>query len=451
MSDPQLYNVNGDPAPQSEVPVPTIADTEIDRAHVSLDHLLIRLDDEPDRRSVIEGGGASIVASDLSNFVEIVAVSRGKHVPLLGFSLFNEVRMFYPEERPTREFTIRRLIAPRRALVITIRPVIGPDNEAAYQLDVVPYRLNTFLPDFALNWRDHVGQFAVVAVALAICLFLGFLLRRNLRPLEQARTQSASPEESKSPAPSNGSLVPEVATSTPSGARSPELGDSGASETIVDGSITLQIQSSGAIQGLGNLSADVASDVKSALSNPANFSIDPAYKPPARGFTVMGPSSTDEASLTSPVGVILREQRPSFKWVDPTGAESYEVIVRDLSTDEIAASTEGSIRATNWTPTKELERGHLYGWSVTANREGNRVRIPSSGMGMFKVLDQSGERKLQNVETQAPKSRLVRSVIMYRLGLIDEAQREFALLKDSNPNSQLVRSLALRVSQKENR
>lgn len=165
----------------------------------------------------------------------------------------------------------------------------------------------------------------------------------------------------------------------------------------------------------------------------------------------MGAPGSDEVSLTSPVGVVLREQRPSFKWTGPTAADSYEVVVRDLSTDEVAASTKEPIRTMNWTPNEPLKRGHSYGWIVSASVEGNRMRIPSSGMGMFKILDESGDNKLQKVEAQAPRSRLVRGITLYRLGLVDEAQREFEQLKDANPDSQLVRALIQRVKQTKER
>ena len=445
MSDPQSQNGRGQLS-QSEMQIPSIANAAFDRAHVPLDHLIIRLDDDATRRSVItEGGIASIAATELSDFVEIIAVAEGKHVPLVGFSLFNELRMFSPGERPTTPFTIRKPIAPRRKLAITIRPVTGPDGEPCYQLDVTPDRLGALRPEFALNWR--AGEL-VLTLILTIGLFVGLfvaLLVSLLRPdSRQARTESVSPERSQSP----GSSSVSVATPTPSAAPSPVVPERGTTpETIVDGKLNLQIQSSGAIQGLENLSPDIASQVRSALSNPANLSIDTAYRPPSRGFTLMGPPGSDEVSLASPVGVVLREQRPSFKWTGPTAADSYEVVVRDLSTDEIAASTEEPIRTMNWTPNEPLKRGHSYGWIVSASVEGNRVRIPSSGMGMFKILDESGDNKLQKVEAQAPRSRLVRGITLYRLGLIDEAQREFEQLKVANPDSQLVRALIQRVKQ----
>lgn len=443
MSDPQPQN--GNQLSQSGMPMPTIADAAFDRAHVPLNHLIIRLDDDPAKRSVItEGEVARIVATELSDFVEIIAVSEGKHVSLVGFSLFNELRMISPEERPTKPFTITKPIAPGRALAITIRPIIGPNNEPCYHLDVIPDKLSAIRPKFALNWRSRE---LVLTLILITGLFVGLvvaLVVSLLRPdSRQARTQSGSPERSRSP----GSSSVSVATPTSSAAPSPIVPERGTPETIVDGNLKLQIQSSGAIQGLENLSPDIASEVRSALSNPANLSIDATYRPPSRGFTLMGPPGSDEASLTSPVGVVLREPRPSFKWTGPTATDSYEVVVRDLSTDEVAASTAEPIRTTNWMPNEPLKRGHSYGWIVNAILEGNRVRIPSSGMGMFKILDESGVNKLQKVEAQFPRSRLVRGITLYRLGLVDEAQREFEQLKDANPDSQLVRTLIQRVKQ----
>jgi hypothetical protein len=280
----------------------------------------------------------------------------------------------------------------------------------------------------------------VVTVVILTFSFLGLWWRRNPRSGERPISQSVSPEPTRTsealnaaaPSPSPSSSLPDRTTT---------------SETIVDGNMRLQIQSNGTIEGLGDLSPDIAAEVKSALSNPADLAIDAMHKPPSRGFTLMGASGNDDGALTSPVGVVVREQQPNFKWIGPAKAEQYEVVIRELSTDEIVASTEGSIRITNWTSAKPLKRGHLYGWTVVASAEGNRVRIPSSGTGMFKVLDESGERRLQKVETQVPRSRLVLGIVMYRLGLVDQAQREFELLKETNPDSQLIRSLNQRAKQ----
>lgn len=446
MSDSHLRNSSDDPVSQSGLLAAAIADARFDRAHVPLDHLIIRVHDEPERRSVItEGGRARIVASELSDYVEIVAVSEGKYVPLVGFSLFNELRASFPEGRPTKEFTVRTLIAPRRSLAVTIKPVEGPDGEQRYQIDVSANNAWAFAPD----WRDNrQPSLALVAIVIAVVVAVGsLLLRRNSLRLAQSNSQTVSPEQSQSSPGANLSVRSTPMISIPNVESTPGLKAVSSVDAIVDGNMSVRIRSNGAIQGLENLPPEIASDVESALLDPAGLSIEPAYKPPSRGFTLMGATGKAEPSLQSPFGVVLRERRPSFAWTALDGADSYEVMVRDLSTDAIAASTERPIPATGWTPAKQLERGHLYGWIVTANREGNRVRIPSTGMGKFKVLDDAGERKLRSAETQAPKSRLVRAVVMYRLGLIDEAQREFALLKKSNPKSQAVRSLSLHANQ----
>ena len=151
--------------------------------------------------------------------------------------------------------------------------------------------------------------------------------------------------------------------------------------------------------------------------------------------------------LKWPIGTVIREQRPKFNWTElHEGADSYVVMVRDLVKDEIVAFTDHPVKNTTWTPDRPLDRGRLYGWLVIATKDGKEVaHAPAAGMGRFKILDETGERLLEQAEIYAPGSRLVRGILLYRLGLVAEAQQDLAQLERANPDSKIVKALHNRV------
>jgi hypothetical protein len=448
MSESQRSTVNSHPG--SETGSSDAVTLESRRSTVPLDHLVIRVDTDVYEPSVVtERGGAKIIASALSDFVEIAALTEGERVPLVSFSLFNELRSLSPSGRPINEHSFTTDISPHRALKITIRSVNGPDDEPAYELGVVPNQLRVFLPtgNSLFNWHNRTLRWvtAVVAVALGAAILFGVLWRRGFGPSEKAESKFPSPAQSPSISPSP--LTPhklELATASPGG-----IEPAGNPDTIIDGNMVIRVRPDAPVQGLENLPLNIASQVKAALADPLHLSVDSRYQPPTKGFTLMGQgANTRDTVLKSPVGRNVREQQPTLAWTELKVASSYEVTVRDLSTDRIVASTKEPVTATNWTVDRRLERGRLYGWFVVAKKDGVQVRIPTAGMGLFKVLDDAGERTLLRAEAEAPGSRLVRGVLLYRLGLIDEARRDFSSLQKANPESKTATALSRHAKEK---
>ena len=88
-----------------------------------------------------------------------------------------------------------------------------------------------------------------------------------------------------------------------------------------------------------------------------------------------------------------------------------------------------------------LRRGQIFSWVVTAVVDGKKVVSPSASAPeiKFAVLSTADFNELSRLKKS--NSHLALGVFYARVGLLNEAEREFERLIDLNPQSELPRKL----------
>jgi hypothetical protein len=158
--------------------------------------------------------------------------------------------------------------------------------------------------------------------------------------------------------------------------------------------------------------------------------------------TMMGtPEARQVFRLIQPVGVVVLEDRPGFRWTSLEGASAYTVDVFDSESKRVATS--GELQLTQWTPARGLEQDRTYIWEVTAIKDGKEVVSPAppTPQARFKVLDRASVDELESARRRYPSSHLLLGGIFAQAGLLDDAEREFKALLSANPNSTIARRL----------
>ncbi len=146
--------------------------------------------------------------------------------------------------------------------------------------------------------------------------------------------------------------------------------------------------------------------------------------------------------LVSPVGVLVEDDRPVFKWKPMDGATGYVVEIVDVEFRPVAQSHR--LDSTEWTIENNLKRGQIYMWQVKAIRDEEKIANRSNGIGKFMVIS---DKKFNELRAARKKydSHLEMGIYYLKEGLLEEAKREFESLRSKNPSSKLVNNLYRRV------
>ena len=145
--------------------------------------------------------------------------------------------------------------------------------------------------------------------------------------------------------------------------------------------------------------------------------------------------------LLSPVATVVLARQPTLRWTPATGATSYTVTIQNEQSGEVTSSP-GSADTT-WVPDRPLVEGATYTWQVAAT-VGSVEQVapaPPAPPARFRVATSADAERLAIL----PQSHLVRGVVYASAGLLDDAEREFAMLAAANPDSPLVARLVLQL------
>lgn len=154
--------------------------------------------------------------------------------------------------------------------------------------------------------------------------------------------------------------------------------------------------------------------------------------------------------LLSPVGKVIQNSRPSFRWNPLTGASSYVVTVVDDNLNVVATSA--PLTTTQWSTPTPLKRGGVYSWQVTAYKDGKEIISPvmPAPQVKFKILSQQQNKELEHARRVLPNYHLGLGVLYAQAGLLDEAEREFQAQLKATPRSAVARKLLLSVRSMKN-
>jgi hypothetical protein len=142
-----------------------------------------------------------------------------------------------------------------------------------------------------------------------------------------------------------------------------------------------------------------------------------------------------------PVGVVIKTDRPTFRWRALEGAQHCIVTVYDSRLRQVASS--GPVTREEWTVPNALQRGVTYSWQITAVKDGETIVSPKPPLpeARFRVLDQRAVDALAKLKETAGSSHLAMGVFYWKHGLLEDSEREFQALADANPNSPIVKEL----------
>jgi hypothetical protein len=209
-----------------------------------------------------------------------------------------------------------------------------------------------------------------------------------------------------------------------------------------DGSGVVTVGAGGAFAGLDGVDPDLRRAVAEALHSGAVAV--PGELAALRGTrgTLMAPSTErPDFGVTSPLGTVVRSDRPTFRWTRHPEARSYVVSVFDEGLNRVTGSP--AVRGTEWTATVPLPRGRTYLWQVAALTPGGRQVAPSppDPEARFRVLSQPESAELGRVLAGANGSALARAVALARAGVVEEAEQALAEVAAANPDVPLARRL----------
>jgi hypothetical protein len=211
---------------------------------------------------------------------------------------------------------------------------------------------------------------------------------------------------------------------------------------VMDTGRQVGLAEDGHLSGIPGLSASLRDVVGGALRR---GSVDPPQgmtilRPPSTTF--MGGSAPPPAlAVVSPVGVMVRSDRPLLRWTRLEGAKDYTVSILDQ--DLVQVTESAPLHETEWQPPAPLPRDQIYTWQVAARSAGGRVVAPQppSPEARFRVLSAAEAAALDNAIRTASGSRLATGVLLARAGVLDEAEAEFVALAADNPRSPEARLL----------
>jgi hypothetical protein len=277
------------------------------------------------------------------------------------------------------------------------------------------------------------------ALAVALLAVSGWLVWRAARQAEPRRevvvTPSAQPDPVvAAPTPSEPEPLPTQPEPAPAVAQ------------LEDGGGRLTLDREGRLSGADALPPAYREMLREAL---AGRRIE--RSPQLRGLSRPGSSlMSSEAegggfSVLDPVGSVLLDDRPTFRWSSLEGASHYVVEVYDEAFNLLASSPQLNTRS--WTAPQTLPRGKVYSWQVKALKDGQEVKSPRPPppQARFRVLDRAKADEIARARRAYPSSHLTLALLYADAGLLKEAERELRLLQRANPDSELARTLLRQI------
>ncbi len=298
-----------------------------------------------------------------------------------------------------------------------------------------------------------------IIVALGLALLAFFLLRDDGKKDQRALTTPSPETITPSPQPSAPASIPaphskpgeepnQISEGKQSEQSTPIHGigltaDKDIIASLRDGDRKIVISRTGAVRGIEAVPDSLRQPIRDALLSqeirkPESLNEIAGEQGAARG-------NNDKKSpfkLLRPGRNVIAEDQPVFEWQAVEGASNFEVQIADSRGREVANSGRLPASATQWSPATPLRRGVIYSWAVTAIVNGQTVTspAPTTPEMKFKILDASKMRQLEQLRGRG-FSHLALGIFYAREGMLAEAEREFQVLVNDNPDSQIAANL----------
>ena len=279
------------------------------------------------------------------------------------------------------------------------------------------------------------------ALAVILLAVFGWLIWRAQRGSELRQEVVVAPSPSSQPTPVVIAPTPSEPEPLPT---QPEPAPAVAQ--LNDGGGQLALDREGILSGADALPPAYREMLKGALAG-RRVERSPQLKGLSRPGSSLMSSETEggKFSVLDPVGSVLLNDRPTFRWSALDGATAYVVEVYDEGFNLVASSPQLTTRS--WAAPQTLARGKVYSWQVKAIKDGEEVKSPRppAPQAKFRVLDRAKADELARAKRAYPSSHLTLGLLYAEAGLLKEAEQELRLLQRANPNSELARTLLRQV------
>lgn len=289
----------------------------------------------------------------------------------------------------------------------------------------------------AAHWWQRLQTRPVYAVAaivlLAIAVLIGIVaLNRRSGVLEANKQDQVNRGIERSPS----------ATPVPTVISSPSTGEDSKIAVLRDANGEVTIDNNGRITGLDQVSENSRQYVARVFSSGDLEPPDVLRRLAGQHSGLRGNGDRPKGfRVLYPVKRVVTEDRPVFRWESLPGAASYRVYVLNADGNQVSKSEELPPTQTEWEPSAPLRRGQIFSWAVTGLVDGQKVVSPSASDPeiKFAVLSATDFHDLSRLKQS--NSHLALGVFYARVGLLDQAEREFQSLMKLNPDSELARKL----------
>ena len=215
--------------------------------------------------------------------------------------------------------------------------------------------------------------------------------------------------------------------------------------TLRDGDRVIAFAQDGRSVALAALPGDVGGQVAGVIRS-GRIELEPEVAEMiGRTGTLAGPEQAGSGlRVLEPVGTAVRDRRPRFRWSSESEAAAYQINVVEETSGALIVTEQLPPDTTEWQPPDPMAAGEAYQWEVQAVRDGTVIANsprPPEPEARFRVLSPAKLAELEEIKRASAGSHLVMGVANARLGLIDEALREFRLLAEQNPGAELPRRL----------
>ena len=322
--------------------------------------------------------------------------------------------------------------------LLAFRNQIAPSIEREYLPAAKPsptqswwHRTLGFLPDSFRRSPIPVAVMAILLVAMA-----GWLFLRTTKEREPKQEVAVLPTpSSQAPSPS-----PNVQNEASQPSSAPVVAQ------VKDGQRVLTLDREGKLSGADDLPVAYQNSLKKALTTQRierSSQLNDLFRPQS---SLMSSEKTNgEFSVIEPVGNVVLESRPTFRWSPMKDATSYVVEVYDSEFKLVTTSV--PVNSHSWKASVSLSRDRLYSWQVKAMKDGQEVisPLPPAPQAKFRVLDQVKVNQLAVARRAYATSHLTLGILYAEAGLLKESEQEFRLLLKENPDSEVARNLLRQI------
>ena len=282
--------------------------------------------------------------------------------------------------------------------------------------------------------RPNLGRAAAAAAILTAVILIALILLSpkgtdDKTRLQEREADNTSPNPENNPKPTD--LPP---PETP------------AIVSLVDGDRRVMLDGQHKLEGLEALPASLQQAIEAALADGVIARPQILAELAGEPSLLLGaPGKGVPFGLLSPVGAVVLDDRPTFRWRPLNGAAGYTVSVFNAAFEPVATSK--MVQTAEWRISRALKRGAVYSWQVTALVDGREVTSPvkPAPFVQFKVIESTRVSELELIRGTYPNSHLAAGVLYGHAGLKSEAEREFRALVKDNPDSSAARRLLLSV------